>query len=233
MLWRLRKPNGFTLIELLVVIAIIAILAAILFPVFARAREKARQASCLSNVKQLCLATHMYAADYDGYVYPFNGRPTDGAFVNFPEPIPDPCPTVPEDIAAQYLRAAFHPYIKNEGIFFCPSDSKARQCTNRLTIPNTVGYIDNQYNHYYTSYRWNNTTGLLDATAMQAVVSGPLTGTEVEVGPAKIQAWAEDIVVHRDANVGVFSASYGKNIGYRDGHVKFEFLEPNRVYGAL
>jgi|LSQX01.1.fsa_nt_gb prepilin-type N-terminal cleavage/methylation domain-containing protein/prepilin-type processing-associated H-X9-DG protein len=57
--------NGFTLIELLVVIAIIAILAAILFPVFARARAKARQTSCLSNVKQISLALMMYAQDYD------------------------------------------------------------------------------------------------------------------------------------------------------------------------
>ncbi|MES2465576.1 MAG: prepilin-type N-terminal cleavage/methylation domain-containing protein, partial [Armatimonadota bacterium] len=60
-----RRSSGFTLIELLVVIAIIAILAAILFPVFAQAREKARQTSCLSNVKQICLALNMYAQDAD------------------------------------------------------------------------------------------------------------------------------------------------------------------------
>jgi prepilin-type N-terminal cleavage/methylation domain-containing protein len=60
-----HRSRGFTLIELLVVIAIIAILAAILFPVFAQAREKARQASCLSNAKQMSTAVMMYAQDYD------------------------------------------------------------------------------------------------------------------------------------------------------------------------
>src|SRR5688572_30806831 len=60
-----RKPSGFTLIELLVVIAIIAILAAVLFPVFARARENARRSSCQSNLKQIGLAFEQYIGDYD------------------------------------------------------------------------------------------------------------------------------------------------------------------------
>ena len=65
-----RKLTGFTLIELLVVIAIIAILAAILFPVFAQARESARQTTCVSNTKQLVTALTMYASDYDGMSCP-------------------------------------------------------------------------------------------------------------------------------------------------------------------
>lgn len=67
MMFGRRRDSGFTLIELLVVIAIIAILAAILFPVFAKAREKARQATCTSNLKQLGNAVLMYSQDWDGY----------------------------------------------------------------------------------------------------------------------------------------------------------------------
>jgi prepilin-type N-terminal cleavage/methylation domain-containing protein/prepilin-type processing-associated H-X9-DG protein len=66
---RYQSKRGFTLIELLVVIAIIAILAAILFPVFAKAREKARQTKCVNNLKQIGMATSMYAQDYDGYMF--------------------------------------------------------------------------------------------------------------------------------------------------------------------
>lgn len=88
-------PNlrrGFTLIELLVVIAIIAILAAILFPVFAKAREKARQVTCLSNLKQLGLAFFMYTSDYDE-MFPM----------------------------ASYWKDKLQPYVQNRQINFCPS----------------------------------------------------------------------------------------------------------------
>jgi prepilin-type N-terminal cleavage/methylation domain-containing protein/prepilin-type processing-associated H-X9-DG protein len=96
--------RGFTLIELLVVIAIIAILAAILFPVFAKAREKARQASCQSNVKELMLAALMYAQDYDEKLpgHTMNGTISEG----YPMWI---------DV--------FQPYIKNTQIGVCPSRS--------------------------------------------------------------------------------------------------------------
>ena len=111
--------RGFTLIELLVVIAIIAILAAILFPVFARAREKARMASCQSNLKQLMLGILMYQQDYDernvhlfislqGAVWPM--RPVDAT-----EPSDG---VVPQAFS---WRAAIQPYVKNRQLLVCPS----------------------------------------------------------------------------------------------------------------
>lgn len=75
----MKKRTGFTLIELLVVIAIIAILAAILFPVFAKAREKGRQASCQSNLKQLGMAVVMYVQDYEAYPI-MDGNYSDGTY---------------------------------------------------------------------------------------------------------------------------------------------------------
>ncbi len=96
----LSKPRGFTLIELLVVIAIIAILAAILFPVFAKAREKARQTSCLSNIKQIDLGAMMYAADYDDKIIPMT-HPLGWQYGYWPQLI--------------------EPYIKNAQILWCPS----------------------------------------------------------------------------------------------------------------
>ena len=93
------RKRGFTLIELLVVIAIIAILAAILFPVFARARENARKSNCQSNLKQIGLATMQYAQDYDEtYHLAWTLNPT-----------------------TRYPRL-LQPYMKNLDVFVCPSD---------------------------------------------------------------------------------------------------------------
>jgi prepilin-type N-terminal cleavage/methylation domain-containing protein len=104
-----RGDRGFTLIELLVVIAIIAILAAILFPVFAQAREKARQTSCLSNCKQIALAFQMYQQDYDG-TYTWQGAKLGDDIADFM------APTAKPNWGAELM-----PYIKNKQIYICPS----------------------------------------------------------------------------------------------------------------
>lgn len=110
------KKRAFTLIELLVVIAIIAILAAILFPVFAQAREKARAASCTSNVRQMGLAAVMYAQDYDE-TYPGMWQWSPGAiYAHSPYLYP---PGWTPDTAKQSCQTC--PYVKNTDIFACPS----------------------------------------------------------------------------------------------------------------
>ncbi len=99
--WFLRRSDGFTLIELLVVIAIIATLAALLFPVFSRAREKARTTSCASNLRQIGMATSMYAEDAGG-LYP---------------------PRFTE-LGRTYWWDLVEPYVVDTGVWHCPSESQ-------------------------------------------------------------------------------------------------------------
>lgn len=122
-----RKRWGFTLIELLVVIAIIAILAAILFPVFAKAREKARAISCTSNLKQLGLAEAQYAQDYDER---YSGSwqcsevtcANDGSRVHWPTLI--------------------YPYVKSVGVYVCPDQAGGQHCIND-NLGNALGIKNN------------------------------------------------------------------------------------------
>jgi len=104
---RTSPRYGFTLIELLVVIAIIAILASILFPVFSRARAKARQASCLSNLKQFGLAVDMYAQDYDEFLPAHNDNEA-------------PYPSY--DWRYDTFICRLYPYVRNEQLYKCPDD---------------------------------------------------------------------------------------------------------------
>jgi prepilin-type N-terminal cleavage/methylation domain-containing protein len=122
---RRRRLLAFTLIELLVVIAIIAILAAILFPVFAQARDKARQSSCLSNLKQIGTGLYLYLQDYDE-AYPPNriGMTTAGK-------------------GGYTWKEAINIYVKNIDVWKCPSAIKAGKidpsCNGSRTIPTSYG----------------------------------------------------------------------------------------------
>lgn len=126
--WRRRRRSaGFTLIELLVVIAIIAILAAILFPVFAQAREAARKTACLSNQKQLGLAARMYMEDNDGSLYHHHEGWVldDGTQVDTLPSSADGCVGGGQgnSNAEKPWAIFFQPYMKNRQVLFCPSDS--------------------------------------------------------------------------------------------------------------
>jgi prepilin-type N-terminal cleavage/methylation domain-containing protein/prepilin-type processing-associated H-X9-DG protein len=125
--------DGFTLIELLVVIAIIAILAAILFPVFAKAREAARKTSCLSNLRQLSNGAAMYSQDYDEKILP--------SWLNYnPDPGLGRCWT--------YI---IQPYVKNFGVTACPS---------RETDGPPNNTWENGYNHNHDNLGWDGSPSL-------------------------------------------------------------------------
>src|SRR6266498_3504443 len=162
---RRNRLTGFTLIELLVVIAIIAILAAILFPVFARARESARRAACLSNLKQLGTAFQMYAQDYDetfpsGLTLAVPGPAANGSYAVMYEKTlanasvysgningPNNEWKLFQDRAKQFrpsIAEQLQPYVKNNQIFLDPNDPQGQ-------------VFKNQWNPEYTrlSYMWN------------------------------------------------------------------------------
>jgi prepilin-type N-terminal cleavage/methylation domain-containing protein/prepilin-type processing-associated H-X9-DG protein len=197
--------RGFTLIELLVVIAIIAILAAILFPVFAKAREKARQTSCLSNVKQLSLGVVMYVQDYDE-------RFVAGTA------IPDFIP-VPPDTNRCWWRFKIQPYVKNWQLFNCPSGE-----SNDWSLITTQG----QGNYGYDEALGGLSLGTVRTPAERIILSDarhwaiaacypgnvayPTRGSGYVPCGASAQANWTDIHTRHNG---------GSNVGFADGHAKW------------
>jgi prepilin-type N-terminal cleavage/methylation domain-containing protein/prepilin-type processing-associated H-X9-DG protein len=163
---RSADHRGFTLIELLVVIAIIAILAAILFPVFAMAREKARQSTCLSNQKQLSTAMSMYIQDYDE------------RFPNWRTIVPV-TPATPNGTVTWVEN--MQPYCKNKNIWICPSDNINPEAKILGLGNGTVAENSYWLNAYV--FRWSGNTPTTPPSVTLAEINYPATSIVLSDGP--------------------------------------------------
>ncbi len=201
--------KGFTLIELLVVIAIIAILAAILFPVFARAREKARQSTCLSNVKQLMLGVKMYISDYD--------ETLPQAFILAPSwdpPGGGPAVTV----GGMPWPVCIHPYLKNFQILNCPSVSKAWDGTESGVPSDGVGV-------HSISYAMNmHCAGIAEAKVnfvAETMFLADAEGGDDDWNPTNGEAMGLDPSAGLSFDSIPPRHNEGANVGFCDGHGKW------------
>ena len=203
-----NRPNGFTLVELLIVIAIIAILAAILFPVFAKARENARRSSCQSNLKQIGLGLQQYTQDYDEMVMPI-GR-TD---------------TAPQPILS--WRLLVQPYVKSIQIFKCPSNTEETLEFN-TNLPSGMVAAS-------TNYKANLSGGLSTHRGYFSsqqrggtVPDGPNVGLAQLTAPAQLISVVESINITNFWEFQVDNTSFSlfnkhlatANYLFADGHVK-------------
>jgi prepilin-type N-terminal cleavage/methylation domain-containing protein/prepilin-type processing-associated H-X9-DG protein len=197
------RNKAFTLIELLVVIAIIAILASILFPVFARARENARRSSCQSNLKQIGLGVMQYTQDYDEK-YPFFDDTTSAA--SSPGTSWDPF-----SVSAGNPGTEIYPYVKNWQIFRCPSTSDYTATTE-----------------IKTSYMWNGVLIRKTGLSMAAVPSAAEIVSLQEAKSADSRLYIRPGIFGDPpgymywAYTGYNTLHFdGGNFLYADGHVKW------------
>jgi prepilin-type N-terminal cleavage/methylation domain-containing protein len=212
-----RPGVGFTLIELLVVIAIIAILAAILFPVFAQAREQARAASCLSNTKQIGLSLMMYTQDYDE-AFPIMYREAGAAVGDEFGELMQGHAAPGDDASVQYVRTAsaralLDPYIKNAGIWKCPSDGN-------VTVEYRTGqrFTSYHYRHYMTM-GWNRYAQLIPAVNNRVYTLNSFER------PAQTVVFSETLPFHELRTVqprpwDCYNNDVKANMIFHDGHAK-------------
>ncbi len=146
-----RATRGFTLIELLVVIAIIAILAAILFPVFAAARENGRKAVCFSNLKQVGIQFRMYSDDNKGFM-PFGQDPSDGMQWNSMSPRPP----IVWDALIHYAKTTEHWRCKSDKGYFTNITFQLTDGT-RMSVPADIPYFKPLYRYHKGGSYWFNT----------------------------------------------------------------------------
>lgn len=209
--------RGFTLIELLVVIAIIAILAAILFPVFAQAREKARQTGCLSNQKQIATAMMMYTQDYDemfpsqsynGVDYTaLGGQPVDGM------------PLLNSGIASAFgwnYKDRVLPYTKNENIWICPTNQPNGSLK---TAPPNIGY------HMNGNVFLPQGLSLASAVAPANLFILRESGRGFVFNRAYLRpypGYCDDVIAYEAASTNNYMPhSRGYNLAFADGHAKW------------
>ncbi len=221
------KRTGFTLIELLVVIAIIAILAAILFPVFARARENARRTSCASNLKQIGLGMMQYVQDYDGkYFWRCYGPDVDDkkAPVNY-----EACQIYWGPNGATGPTSGFlQPYVKNTQVFSCPSGN--------ATTAYPSGYAYNLVAGIPAGYLTGGATELNEATLDRAseMIAFYDTTWALQGYPPAANSWDSGSGWNVNfckvagqspcltANLHYGRHFDGANASYMDGHVKWQ-----------
>ena len=213
----LQKRRGFTLIELLVVIAIIAILAAILFPVFAQAREQARKTQCLAHAKQIGIGLAMYRQDWDGRG-PFGGWPItwSGAFN-----VHSPQSKYHED-----WQFTLQPYVKNAAMFRCPSDKIA-------FVNRPISYI---YNNQLNNNRAPTPEAAVENSSDVVVIwegCGPPSSSTEAAPPADLAAmfppkafreytiWGSNAALLAADKFGLPRHQQGGNVIYFDTHAKF------------
>ena len=225
-----RARQGFTLIELLVVIAIIAILAAILFPVFARARENARRTSCLSNMKQFGVATMMYSQDYDERLY---GYRFDG-----PNPYASDTAVGKNAKNVVFFNQILFPYTKSDQIWACPSNPIAWVNVDKDGATSPAGGLFQSYggqNSYAASnYMFPSKNGItLAALAEPANTVGMVDGKYYNTlprGPAGAPCKLAGQTYNTTPSNGVVDPTsgsyprYWKNIG--NSYINFDGVQP-------